>query len=110
MLADGISPDHYTIGSLMEAYSRAGKPWKTLEVFDTLFALHQVQPNLSAWNSLLGAFAHADHKVAHTFYRVPDLISSHVDAQDICVLYTLAYTHFPIMHYPHALFFYGIQF
>ena len=63
LLKHGLVPDHYTIAGLIDACSRAQQPWGASKAFDTLFPLHKIKPDISAWNSLLGSFAKAGHKV-----------------------------------------------
>lgn len=63
LLKNHLTPDHHTISTLIHAYSKAKQPWKAQEIFDTLFALHNIEPDVIAWNGLLGAFALAGHKV-----------------------------------------------
>ena len=63
LLTNHLTPDHHTISTLIHAYSKARQPWKAQEIFDTLFALHNLEPDVIAWNGLLGAFALAGHKV-----------------------------------------------
>lgn len=63
LLKHGLKPDHYTIAMLIDACSRAQQPWRASKAFDMLFPHHKIEPDVSAWNSLLGSFAKAGHKV-----------------------------------------------
>lgn len=59
----GLAPDSHTLSSLVGAFSRAGQTFQAQQVFDTLFPKHDIEPDVTAWNSIMGAFASAGDKV-----------------------------------------------